>query len=266
MTVTAEQVQRYYDEQFLEPDREKYRDNVPKYEEEVLTGNLNAFYIPEGYRYIKNILLPYPDEIVSALGIIELDGKKAYTEARKAYFELADAAAAGEDLTEVKEAYDLKIAAVRALEEEYTQKEKEALPLLAETIASIRKQLADGISIDSLLKEYSLDQQQTGSDKPGGLYHPDSKLWPEEAHAVIGAMTEIGSLSEPYCDQQGVHLFYYAGDAPGGEAVLNAEEKDQLERSALYYYQLQRLKELISEWLPKYEVSVDFSLIRFDGR
>lgn len=264
VSVTDEDVQRYYQEQFLDPDREKYGNDVPCYEEEVLLSGMNAFYTPEGYRYIKNILLAYPEEIASQLAAIQMEGKKTINAMKKAYNKLAEAAAAGQELTELKAAYDQKLAAVNALEDRYREKEKDALPLLADTIASIREQLKSGISIETLLKEYSLDQQQTGSDKPGALYHPDSTLWPQEAHDVIDAVTEIGGLSEPYCDQMGVHLIYYAGNAPGGERILTAAERLQLEQSALYYYQLQRLEELISVWLPAYEVYTDLSGIHFD--
>ena len=264
VTVTEDDIQRYYQTQYLEPDREKYENNVPRYEEEVLVPQLESFYIPEGYRYIKNVLLPYPEEVAAGLAAIEMEGKKAVNAAQKAYNKLAEAAASGEDQTGLKADYDRKLGAVRALEQKYIEKEREAIPLLADTIASVREQLASGISIETILLEYSLDQQQTGTDKPGALYHPDSTLWPEDAHAVIDAVTEIGGLSEPYCDTQGVHLIYYAGNAPGGERELTAAEQAQLKQSALYYFQLEKLNDLIHEWLPEYEVFVDLSLIHFD--
>ena len=264
VTVTDEETETYYQEQFINPDRERYGHSVPLYEEEILVPGRTSFFTPEGYRYIKNILLAYPEKIAEALSAIEVEGKKALTAAQKAYDKLAMAAATGQDQTELKAAYDKKMEAVAALEEKYRVKEKEAIPLLADTIASIREQLAAGISIDTLLKKYSLDQQQTGTDKPGALYHPESELWPQEAHEVIDAIAEVGGLSEPYCDQLGVHLVYYAGNAPGGERELLPEEREQLKESALYYYQLQKLKGLIDGWLPGYEVFTDLSGIHFE--
>lgn len=264
VTVTDEEAETYYREQFLDPDRERYGQNVPLYEEEILVPGRTAFFTPEGYRYIKNILLAYPAEIAEALSAIEVEGKKALTAAQKAYDKLAQAAATGQDQTELKAAYDKKMEAVAELEDKYRAKEKEAVPLMADTIASIREQLAAGISIETLLKQYSLDQQQTGTDKPGALYHPESELWPQEAHEVIDAVTEVGGLSEPYCDQMGVHLVYYAGNAPGGERELLPEERAQLKESALYYYQLQKLTGLIDSWLPDYEVFTDLSGIHFE--
>lgn len=264
VTVTDEEAETYYREQFLEPDKERYGADVPLYEEEILLPGRTSFYVPEGYRYIKNILLAFPEKTAGELSAIEVDGKKALSAAQKAYDKLARAAAAGQDQTELKADYDKKMEAVARLEDKYREKEKEAIPLLSDTIAAIREQLAAGISIETLLQQYSLDQQQTGADKPGALYHPESVLWPPEAHAVIDAVAAPGGLSEPYCDQLGVHLVYYAGNAPGGERELLPEERVQLQESALYYAQLQKLDNLIDSWLPAYEVFTDLSGIRFE--
>lgn len=153
---------------------------------------------------------------------------------------------------------------MREQEERCLAKAREAIPLLQETIDTIREKLASGISIETLLQEYSLDQQQTGTDKPGALYHPDSELWPEASKAVINAMKVPGELSEPYADEQGIHLFFYAGDAPGGERILTADEKSQLRESALYAAQTEKLRGLVKTWKQDYEISVDASLVHFD--
>ena len=261
VTVTDEEVQAYYQETFLGPDREKYEHDVPLYEKEILLTGAESFWTPEGYRYLKNILLAFPVEIQTELDAMQAEGKKLVTQVQTAYNELAAAAADGGDLTAAKEAYDKKLAALRAYEERYRAKEKEAIPLLQSKIDLIREQLASGISIDTLLKEFSLDQQQTGSDKPGMLYHPDSEYITDEMKAAVNAMTQIGELSEAFADEEGVHLMYYAGDVPGGERTLTAEEQEQLRESALYAAQIEKLTGLIAEWKPAYEIETDASLL-----
>lgn len=264
VTVTEEEAEKYYRETFLEPDRAKYADDVPQYEQDAIAGGIEVFYTPEGYRYIKNILLAFPEEIEKSLASIRAAGKKQVSAVQKAYEKLAAAAAAGEDIAPLKENYDRKTAGLREEEERFLAKAREALPLLQETIDTIREKLAAGISIETLLQEYSLDQQQTGTDKPGALYHPDSELWPEASKAVINAMKVPGELSEPYADEQGIHLFFYAGDAPGGERILTADEKSQLRESALYAAQTEKLRGLVETWKQDYEISVDASLVHFD--
>lgn len=259
VTVSDEEVRQYYEDNFLNPDRERYENNIPLYEKEILLSGNEAFYTPGGYRYIKNILLAYPEEIRTELDALRLEGKRRTNAVQTAYYALADAAAAGEDLTEKKAEYDARAEVLSRQEEAYLAKEKEAIPLLTETITAIREQLAAGIDIDTLLARYSLDQQQTGADKPGALYHPESAVWPEEAHRVIDALTAPGQLSEPYTDEEGIHLIYYAGDAPGGPRELTPEEQEALRSSALYAAQTRKLTELIAVWKNDYEISADLS-------
>lgn len=257
--VSDEEIRQYYEDNFLNPDRERYANDIPLYEKEILLNQNEAFYTPEGYRYIKNILLPYPEEITGELDALRLEGKRRTYAVQTAYYALADAAAAGEDLTEKKAEYDTRVKELAAQEAAYRASEKEAVPLLADTISDIREQLAAGISIDTLLARYSLDQQQTGADRPGALYHPASVVWPEEAHQVIDALTAPGQLSEPYTDEEGIHLIYYAGNAPGGPRELTPEEQEALRASALYAAQTQRLTGLIEDWKQSYEITADLS-------
>ena len=264
VTVTQEEAQAYYLNSFLNPAIEKYRDNVPLYEQEILLTGQESVYTPEGYRYLKNILLAFPEEIQTALNAMQARGKKIVTQVQTAYDNLARAAADGEDIAPYKEIYDRKVDALHEQEEKYREKEREAIPLLQDTINTIREQLASGISIDTLLKEYSLDQQQTGTDKPGMLYHPDSQLWQDDMKAAVNAMTAVGELSEPFADEEGVHLMYYAGDAPGGERILTAEEQQQLMESALYAAQLEKLTGLIETWKADYDIVTDTSLLYLD--
>ncbi|MCR4876857.1 MAG: hypothetical protein K5922_06775 [Clostridiales bacterium] len=257
--VSEEEIRQYYEENFLNPDRERYADNIPLYEKEILLGRNEAFYTPEGYRYIKNILLPYPEEITGELDALRLEGKRRTYAVQTAYYALADAAAAGEDQTEKKADYDARVKELAEQENAYRARERDAVPMLADTISAIREQLAAGISIDTLLSRYSLDQQQTGPDRPGALYHPASAVWPEEAHQVIGALTAPGQLSEPYTDEEGIHLIYYAGDVPGGARNLTQEEQEALRASALYAAQTQKLTGLIEVWKKSYEITADLS-------
>ena len=62
---------------------------------------------------------------------------------------LVAAAAAGEDITPLKEKYDQKTAALQEQEERCLAKAREAIPLLQETIDTIREKLASGISIET---------------------------------------------------------------------------------------------------------------------
>ena len=72
-----------------------------------------------------------------------------------------------------------------------------------------------------------------------------------------------GDISQPVYSETGVHILYYAGEAPAGDHVLTDEEREQLNASALQYYQNERLMELCSEWRPDYEIETHPELLEY---
>ena len=64
VTITPAEVYDYLMKNYVEPDREAYENNIPRYEEEILTAGNESFYTPEGYRIIRQIQLDFPEEIV----------------------------------------------------------------------------------------------------------------------------------------------------------------------------------------------------------
>lgn len=264
VTVTEEEILEYYHTYFLDPDTESYADDIPLYEKEILDLNNESFYTPEGYRYIKDILLDIPEIIDSEMKTIYLEGQQAALQAQSAYGDLAAAAAAGEDTASAKEAYDRKMAAVHELEAKYAAKAEEAIPLLQEIIDTIRTRLREGTGIETLLREYSTDQTQTGTDKLGVPYHTQSEKWADGAKKVIDAMNTPGELSEPFADENGVHLYYYAAEIPGGPRLLTLEENESLRSSALMFAKRARLEELVEEWKKGEEIFIDASGLTFE--
>ena len=259
VTVTDEEVRAYFCEMYLDPDRERYADNIPLFEEEILGTESQSFYTPEGYRTLRNIQLDYPEEIQSALNALYLEGRKAVSEAQTAYSDLAAAAAAGEDTTKPKETYDAKMAAMRELEAKYLAKEEEAIPLLQDKLDAIRAEKEAGVGIDTLIAKYSTAQSDSAS-----LYHPKSEQWSESARKAIDAMQSPGELSAPFADESGVHLAYYESDVEGGERLLTTEENELLRSSALLNAKRMKLQTLAEEWRKDYEIFTDASLLKLE--
>ena len=67
IVLTQAQVDAYYEEQFVAPDRADYEGNIDRYDQEILMNNNEAFYTPEGYRYIHQIVLDIPEEALKAV-------------------------------------------------------------------------------------------------------------------------------------------------------------------------------------------------------
>ncbi len=257
--VTEEEVKSFFREMYLEPEQERYADNIPLFEEEILGTENQSFYTPEGYRTLKNIQLDFPEEIQSALNALYIEGRKAVSEVQTAYSDLAAAAAAGEDTARLKEIYDGKAAVMRELEAKYRAKEEEAIPLLQDRLDAIRAEMEAGAGIEALQAKYS-----TAATESASLYHPKSEQWSESAHRAIDAMKSPGELSAPFADESGVHLAYYESDVEGGPRLLTAEENELLRSSALLYAKRMKLQKLVEEWRKDYEIFADASLLKLE--
>ena len=82
--LSQDQVDAYYEEQFVAPDREDYKDDLEKYEMEILANDNDSFYTPEGYRYIRQIVLQYPEEAISACKRLQIQMSRAAQSLTKA--------------------------------------------------------------------------------------------------------------------------------------------------------------------------------------
>ena len=103
VTLTQAMVDEYYEKQFVGPDRERYRDDVARFEEEIVAGNNEAFYIPEGYRYIRQITLDYPKSATASAKALEKRMQNAVTALASVFQKLAVAATTAEGWDDLKD-------------------------------------------------------------------------------------------------------------------------------------------------------------------
>jgi len=263
--LTEEEIADYYEEQFLAPERERYRENIPLFEQEVLERDGEAFYIPEGYRLVRQILLPYPEEAEKAWQPWALALQNATAASAQAYTDLAVAAATAKDWSELdapRAEYDRTIETLRQAQEAYEAKRQEiALPLAADTLAEISRRFQAGESFPDLISAFSRDRSERNTEGRGYPVHAESKGWPEEFIAAVFALEKPGEISAPVLTQQGIHLLYYAGDLPGGDHELTEEEAAQLKQSALYYYQTEALYQQMQAWKKDVEIETHPELL-----
>lgn len=255
-------VDDFYMENYVEPDREKYENDIDLYDSEIALTNSEAFFVPEGFRYIKQIVLPLPDGFEDQLKPYERRVKNRLQDAQTVYLELADAAAEAETMEEFAEQKAAYKAAREKMEEArqaYLAKLKEAVPQVQDTVDTIRQATEAGIRFEDSIKKYSIDQQYVEGN--GFQFHPNSKRWPEPFGEAIAAMEKPGDLSEPVASDDGVHIFCYMGDVPAGVHTLTDEERAALEQSALRAAQKKKLDELVQEWKADYEIETHPELI-----
>lgn len=265
LTLTEDMVEKYYEAQFLLPDRERYENDLDLYEQEILAGNNESFYTPEGYRAIKQVLLAYPGEIDKALRNENARVNIALQAVAEAASEVSEAALTGDSWDDVagpRAEYDAAVNELTAAKQAYNEKrERLTLPLIRDTVEAINAEIDAGIDIDSVINKYSTDKNEQNLDKGGYPVHPDSKNWPPEFLEAAGKLEKPGDLSGPVLTDMGIHILYYAADIPAGPHELTDEERQLLNASALYYYQTQALEKLVADWTDEYEIETHPELL-----
>ena len=263
--LTEDMVREYYENQFLNPDRERYEDDIDLYEQEILAQQNESFYTPAGYRAIQQILIEYPDAVNKGLAVEKARFSAAAQAVAEALQPLADAAATAQGWDDISGACADYAEAVKALEavqgEVKEKREALAMPLVQATVDEIKTQLEAGIDFTSLINRYSADTSAQNTEKGGYPVHPDSKNWPAEFLQAASALEKPGDISEPVLTDLGVHILYYASDIPEGEHELTGEEQETLNASALTYYQNQALEALMAEWRGEYEIETHPELL-----
>ena len=267
IALTQAELDDYYETQFLAPERERYQNDIPRYEREILAGDNESFYTPAGYRYFRQILLEYPAEVTDALKPYKKEVEKAANAVADAYTSLAQAAATVDDWTELDEpraAYDRAVEALDAVNRVYAEKRRAlTLPALQDRIDEIDRRLGAGIDFLSLISVYSADTTDQNVSGTGYPMHPESQGWPADFIDAVMSLEKPGDVSGPVLTEKGVHILYYDSDAPAGDHVLTDEEMEVLKESALYYYQTQALVGLFDEWKPDFDIETHPELLKY---
>ena len=266
--LSQDQVDAYYEEQFVAPDREDYKDDLEKYEMEILANDNDSFYTPEGYRYIRQIVLQYPEEAISACKRLQIQMSRAAQSLTKALQTLTLAATEFDGTTdaisEAKTAYDSAAQQMTDAQNQYMDALRQATePLVKDQIDEIMAQFNAGIDFGTLLNKYSTDRTDKNLNGDGYPFHPDSPNWPQTFIDAARALEKPGDISEPVYTEQGVHILYYAGDVPAGEHVLTDDERKLLNAAALRYYQLEKLDGLLEGWRADYEIETHPELLTY---
>ena len=262
------QVDEYYESQFVGPDRADYENDIDRYDQEILMNDNEAFFTPEGYRYIRQIVLDFPQEALDATA----SDKVRYTRAAQAMTtvlqQLTMAATKAtewsDEMAAAKAAYDEAAKALEEAQADYRDAlEAATLPLVQEEVDEINAQFAAGIDFKSLVNRFSTDRTERNISGSGYPFHPESKQWPENFRAAAAALEKPGDISAPVVTEQGVHIIYYDADVPAGAHVLTEEERKLLNAAALRYYQLEKLNGLVETWQADYDVETHPELLKY---
>ena len=205
----------YYEQNYVSVCRERYEGNIPLFEQEVLVSGGVSYYVPEGYRRIKHIVMALPEDIVERLSALQSGSSAISQDEWQAMLD-----AAGKTMKPKTDA--------------------------------IYQALADGESFESQMRLYSYDTGVAPEDA-GYLIHADSVLWDDGFLKAAMALEHPGDVSEPVVTTAGIHIILYAGDEPAGPLALTQEQQELLEQEALADKQTRALEELVSRYRDDYE-------------
>ena len=218
VTVTDAEVDAVYQEA-IAADQALYASDANAYENQIMMyqyGYADAlpWYHPEGYRYIKHILLPVDSDLMTA-----------YTDLATKYE--AQQGAADTDTAEAEEPEEPVTA------EQVAEAKAAAIASVQLEIDEIQQALAEGTLFEDLIAQYGTDPGMVSDDNPDGYeVSADSiSFVPEFVNAAF-SVDAIGDVSEPYLSDYGVHIAKYMGDVPGGPIELT-EDKAEMIRTDL---------------------------------
>ncbi len=254
--VTDADVDAFFEENYIQPCKERYENNIPLFEEEVLYGDSYSAYVPEGYRLLHQIVIPVPENILKELKQVEEEASTYAAQAEEAYNKIAELAIAGKDTKQQTELYQSAMDHVDELSVKYGELWQSVLVATNDECDEIYARLQMGESFEDLMALYDPENIL--------IYHEKSQVWSEELMAGARTLINKGDISQPTLCADGVHILCYYDDIPGGEDKLENEEDRTMLRNALIQQRtFDKLKELTEPWAKEFDLVTDLSTLQY---
>lgn len=256
INISENEIDSFYKENYVDPSRERYENNIPLFEEEVISGGGDSAYVPEGFRILHQIVIPVPDKIRSELTQIESEADAAAKEAEDAYNKIAQLAIDGKSTSQQTEIYRTAMDRIDELNVEYGKLWQSVLTATADECDELYARMLTGESFEDLMKLY--DPNNTL------IYHAKSQRWSEELMAGAATLKEKGDISQPTLCADGVHILCYYDDIPAGEARLENEEDRSMLRELLVQQRTrEKVKKLVEPWGEEFGLVTDLSTLNY---
>ena len=262
VAVTEDEIKADFDKHVTEA-KESYESDITAFGTAVNAGN-TVYYRPAGYRYVKQILVGFPDELKTALTTANSAVTTAQNALNTAQTELGDnaeALAAEGIADDVKAELEGKAtelqAALEAAQADLTEKTAAAEQALAAafeavqpTLDEVTEKLAAGEDFEALMEQYNTDPgMQREPGKTNG-YAICEGYTPFESAFVDAAMAleKIGDVSEPVkSDSYGYYIIRYQSDIEEGEVALD-DVRSVIEPELLSSKQDETYNSTVEQW------------------
>ena len=267
VTVTDEDVQKALDER-VESEKASY-----EADKTVFGSNLNngadCYYAPEGYRFVKRILLKFAEEDANAITAADTavkDAEANYTSAQESESvaqSALDSAAEGADTAALQTALDeAKALTASALDELNAAKAifEDANKVAAANIKAKADEVyalasAEGADFDALMAEYGEDDgMKKDPAMTNGYAVCEGFNFVEPFLNTALSMEKEGDVSEPVLSSFGYHIIKFAGTIQEGVRMTLDEARAKLESTLLSQKQQDAYTEALEKWVSEADV------------
>lgn len=248
IAVTENEVVAEYDRLVAEK-TETYSSTPSQYGSDILDGS-TIYVRPEGYRYVKNLVVGLPDDIQSQ---IDEKNDELYMVWYYEYM-LSYELAYSELDEETKASYEEQIA---LYDEEYQALEAEIAVLTQQGLEQIRTKAeeilalctAEGADFDALLAEYGSDTVTNELVLANGYpVCANSTSYVTSFTEAAMALEQIGDISDLVETEYGFHILLYTGDIEPGVVPMETL-RDDIYQALLIEKQDEAYSALETEWI-----------------
>lgn len=219
--VTDEEIQARYDTN-LETQKTTYAETPGQFVQDYVNGNV-MYYQPEGFRFVKNIVIPMNDDTNAQYTQLDEDAYALLLELITAQNQMSTNT---EMTDEEKAELETKIAGLNAdmealQEKSNTIRDEGHAAIQARADEALAKAKEEGADFDAVLKEYGTDAPPLNVQETGYPVNADTTSYVTEFTTAAMALENIGDISDLVASDYGYHILKYASDVPAGDIPLS---------------------------------------------
>lgn len=274
--VTDDQVKEEFDKR-VASQKESYDANPAGYVTAENNGTTN-YYVPEGYRGVKNLLIRFSDEKQSEISDLNSAISTANTTISDAQSQLDDLKA--EDTSsydeETKASYDEQVAALEetlataqtTLDESSAKLETVTAEAYDEILATAEDVLARaqaGEDFDSLIETYGQDTGMNNEPNKsrGYLVCDGLSIYEQSFQDAAMALEKVGDVSaELVKTSYGYHILQYATDIAAGEVEYTDEIKSNIYDTLLSDAKDAAYEAAVTQWVSEAKVTTNSKVMK----
>ena len=274
--MTDDQVKEEFDKR-VASQKESYDANPAGYVTAENNGTTN-YYVPEGYRGVKNLLIRFSDEKQSEISDLNSAISTANTTISDAQSQLDDLKA--EDTSsydeETKASYDEQVAALEetlataqtTLDESSAKLETVTAEAYDEILATAEDVLARaqaGEDFDSLIETYGQDTGMNNEPNKsrGYLVCDGLSIYEQSFQDAAMALEKVGDVSaELVKTSYGYHILQYATDIAAGEVEYTDEIKSNIYDTLLSDAKDAAYEAAVTQWVSEAKVTTNSKVMK----